>query len=183
MSFVPASRVASLFAVPALVALATAGVAAFRLVTAGESMTAAATAWLAGLDEVQRARAVADFQVAARTDWHFVPKPIRKGLPLTDMTKTQRDQAHALLKSALSEAGYGKARVIMDLDELLRRNIQDGRIRFTTYQTRCRHWPSSWSEGASALGEVGSWRGSLVGREGVVMGKARSDLRSRIYVG
>lgn len=101
-----------------LAALATAGLAAFRLVTAGESMTAAATAWLAGLDDVQRARATADFEAATRTDWHFIPKPIRKGLPLTDMTKPQRDLAHALLKSALSEAGYGKAMAIMELDEL-----------------------------------------------------------------
>ena len=101
--------------------LGTAGVAAFRLVTAGESLTAAATAWLAGLDEVQKTRATADFAAATRTDWHFVPKPIRKGLPLTDMTKPQRDHAHALLKAALSEAGYGKAVAIMELDELLRR--------------------------------------------------------------
>jgi hypothetical protein len=105
----------------ALGLLATAGIAAFRLVTAGESLTAAATAWLAGLDETQTTRARADFAAAARTDWHFVPKPIRKGLPLTDMTKPQREQAHALLKAALSEAGYGKAVAIMELDELLRR--------------------------------------------------------------
>jgi hypothetical protein len=117
----PARLLAPLVAVASLVALATAGIAAFRLVTAGESLTAAATAWLAGLDEVQKTRATADFEVAARTDWHFVPKPIRKGLPLSDMTKPQRDQAHALLKAALSEAGYGKALAIMELDELLRR--------------------------------------------------------------
>ncbi len=101
--------------------LATASVAAFRLVTAGESMTVAATAWLAGLDALQRSRAQVEFDAAARTDWHFVPKTIRKGLPLTDMTKPQRDQAHALLEAALSEAGYGKAMAIMELDELLRR--------------------------------------------------------------
>jgi hypothetical protein len=101
--------------------LATAGLAAFRLVTAGESMTAAATAWLAGLDDVQRARATADFVAPARTDWHFIPKAIRKGLPLSDMTKPQQEQAHDLLKAALSEAGYGKAVAIMELDELLRR--------------------------------------------------------------
>ncbi len=117
----PARHLVLLVAAAALAALATAGLAAFRLVTAGESMTAAATAWLAGLDDVQRARATADFEAATRTDWHFIPKPIRKGLPLTDMTKPQRDLAHALLKSALSEAGYGKAMAIMELDELLRR--------------------------------------------------------------
>ncbi|MEX1075696.1 MAG: DUF3500 domain-containing protein, partial [Pirellulales bacterium] len=101
--------------------LATAGVAAFRLVTAGEALSGAATAWLAGLDEVQRARAQADFEAASRTDWHFVPKPVRKGLSFAEMTAAQREQAHALLKAALSEAGYGKAVAIMELDELLRR--------------------------------------------------------------
>jgi len=105
----------------ALSVLAAVGIAALRLATAGDSLTAAATAWLAGLDPAQRARAVTEFEAAARTDWHFVPKPMRKGLPLTDMTKPQREQAHALLMSALSEAGYGKAVAIMELDELLRR--------------------------------------------------------------
>lgn len=113
-----ASPVVALTAVAALTAT---GVAAFRLVTAGNAMTNAATAWLAGLDATQRSRAMVDFEAAARTDWHFVPKPIRKGLPLTDMTRPQRDQAHALLKAALSEAGYGKAVTIMELDEVLRR--------------------------------------------------------------
>jgi len=126
-------------AVTLLGLLATAGVAAVRLVTAGESMTAAATAWLAGLDEAQRARATAEFEAIARTDWHFVPKPIRKGLPLAEMTKPQRDQAHALLKAALSESGYGKAVAIMELDELLRRlegtsakNVRDSLRYFIT---------------------------------------------------
>ena len=112
---------APILALVAVVLLATAGVAGFRLARAGESMTVAATAWLAGLEEVQRARAQADFEAAARTDWHFVPKPVRKGLSFAEMTAAQREQAHALLKAAVSEAGYGKAMAIMELDELLRR--------------------------------------------------------------
>jgi hypothetical protein len=121
MPHLPARHLAWLVAAVTLAAFATAGLAALRLVTAGEALTAAASAWLAGLDEVQRARATADFAAAARTDWHFIPKAIRKGLPLSEMTKPQRDQAHDLLKAALSEAGYGKAVAIMELDELLRR--------------------------------------------------------------
>lgn len=111
----------SVVALASIATLAATGAAAYRLVTAGNAMTTAATAWLAGLDATQRSRATADFEAAARTDWHFVPKPIRKGLPLTDMTKPQREQAHALLKAALSEAGYGKAVTIMGLDGILRR--------------------------------------------------------------
>jgi hypothetical protein len=121
MPRLPIRRHALLLAAIATGCLGTAGVAALRLVTAGESLTAAASTWLAGLDDLQKTRATADFAAATRTDWHFVPKPIRKGLPLTDMTKPQRDQAHAVLKAALSEAGYGKAVAIMELDELLRR--------------------------------------------------------------
>ena len=118
----PVRRLVCPLAALALVAaLVTVGAAAFRLVTAGDAMTTAAAVWLAGLDATQRSRAQVEFEGAARTDWHFVPKPIRKGLPLTDMTKPQRDQAHALLKAALSEAGYGKAVTIMELDEILRR--------------------------------------------------------------
>jgi hypothetical protein len=115
-----ARRLGPALALVAVGVLSAASLAALRLVTAGESMTAAATAWLAGLDDVQRGRARADFEAASRTDWHFIPKPIRKGLPLSDMTKPQQEQAHDLLKAALSEAGYGKAVAIMELDELLR---------------------------------------------------------------
>lgn len=108
-------------AVVSLVLVAAAGRAAFRLVTAGESLTTAAVAWLAALDDVQRARATAEFEAASRTDWHFVPKPVRKGLALSEMTADQRALAHRLLRAALSDAGYGKAVTIMELDELLRR--------------------------------------------------------------
>ena len=135
----PSPRRLAVLALVVLCLLSTAGVAALRLVTAGESLTAAATAWLAGLDDVQKARAAADFEAAARTDWHFVPKPIRKGLPLSEMTKPQREQAHALLKAALSESGYGKTVAIMELDELLRRlqgttatNVRDSLRYFIT---------------------------------------------------
>ena len=55
---------------------------------------------------------------AQRKDWHFVPQD-RKGLPLKMMNETQRKAAMELLKSALSQKGYGKATSIMSLELVL----------------------------------------------------------------
>lgn len=99
----------------------------------------AATRWIATLDEAQKARGARPFADASRTDWHFVPKPERKGLQLRDMTPAQEQAALQLLGAALSEVGYDKARTIMSLDEILRRlegsrakNIRDPKRYFFT---------------------------------------------------
>jgi hypothetical protein len=94
-----------------------------RLSTAG-SMAAAADRWLATLAPEQTARAQRPFDDPRRTDWHFIPKFERKGLQLREMTPAQAALALDLLRSAVSQAGYDKARGIMELDELLR--IQEG---------------------------------------------------------
>lgn len=72
-----------------------------------EAMAQAANAFLASLDDAQRAKAQKSFEDANREDWHFVPMA-RQGLPLKEMTEPQRALAHALLKSVLSDAGYVK---------------------------------------------------------------------------
>jgi hypothetical protein len=54
-----------------------------------------------------------------RFNWHYIPK-VRKGLPLRDMTSTQKQLAHALLAAGLSQRGYIKASTIMSLDEILK---------------------------------------------------------------
>ncbi|NBT12201.1 MAG: DUF3500 domain-containing protein [Planctomycetia bacterium] len=103
----------------------------------------AATEWVETLDAGQRARAMRPFDDASRTDWHFVPKPQRKGVQLRDMTAAQERAALALLRASLSEAGYDKARDIMSLDGVLRiiegsraKNIRDPkRYFFTIYGT------------------------------------------------
>jgi len=123
----------------AMLVVAMAAGAVLRLATVGETLGAAATAWLDTLDEAGRARALRPFADAGRTDWHFVPKPERKGLPLAAMTPPQEKAALALVRAALSEAGYGKALAIMRLEELLRRlegarakNVRDERRYFLT---------------------------------------------------
>jgi hypothetical protein len=104
-----------------------------------EPLTRAANHWLESLDAPQRQQAVRPFADATRTAWHFVPKNDRKGLQLRDMTDPQQEAALALLRSALSAAGYEKATGIMQLDELLRiiegekaKNIRDAKRYYVT---------------------------------------------------
>ena len=106
-------------------------------------MSRTAIDWLATLDADARSRAVRPFADASRTGWHFIPKNDRKGVQLRDMTAAQEEAALALLRSAVSRAGYDKSLVIMRLDEILRRlegdrakNVRDPkRYYFTIFGT------------------------------------------------
>lgn len=82
-------------------------------------MSDAANAFLSALSPEQRARAVLRFEDDERQNWHFVPRD-RKGLPLLDMSATQKHLAAALLSAGLSQRGYIKAVTIMSLEEVLR---------------------------------------------------------------
>lgn len=82
-------------------------------------MTAAADAFLGQLTPAQKGTALLPFDDARRTDWHFIPKPTRKGLQVRDMSAPQRQAALALLRTALSETGYQTATKIMELELLL----------------------------------------------------------------
>ncbi|MEO6183467.1 MAG: DUF3500 domain-containing protein, partial [Verrucomicrobiota bacterium] len=84
---------------------------------AGE-MAKAATDFLKGLQPEQQTKASFDLKSEERENWHFIPKP-RNGLPLKEMTQKQRSLAFALLKSGLSDRGYGKATNIMSLELVL----------------------------------------------------------------
>ena len=101
-------------------ALGTAGVFGFaQLSSSGATMTAAAGKLVKSFSDDQRAKAIMPYDAAARTDWHYIPKATRKGLPVKEMDDTQRKAAHALLQCALSAAGYGKAAQIMQLETVL----------------------------------------------------------------
>lgn len=97
-----------------------------RLATSGVDMTSAAQKFLAVLSDQARAQAVLDYDTPQRTDWHYIPKPTRKGLQVKEMNDEQRKAAFALLQSALSGAGYGKATKIMQLESILR-ELEKGR--------------------------------------------------------
>lgn len=105
-----------------LVLLAVAGVAwaheADHMVA--EQAASRARDFVASLTPEQQARAVRPIDDAQRTDWHYVPKGQRKGIPLGQMTEAQRAAALALMRAVLSEEGYGRARTIMSLEEILR---------------------------------------------------------------
>jgi hypothetical protein len=111
---------ATLIAVAILLS-ATAAWSYYKLAGAGETMIEQANKYLATVSAEHKARAVVAYDDKTRTDWHFIPKPdgAREGLRVRDMNESQRQAAHALLKSALSEAGYNKATKIMALEGLL----------------------------------------------------------------
>ena len=85
-------------------------------------MATAANAFLAGLTPEQRQQAALPFESEERTRWNFIPNESfpRKGLMVKAMTEAQRAQAHALLKTGLSQRGYLTATAIMDLENVLR---------------------------------------------------------------
>ncbi len=88
-------------------------------------IAAAATKFLATLDEAQRSKVVFDFKDnAQRVRWSNFPTSFvkRGGLRLGDLTKPQRDAAMALLASALSPRGYEKVLQITEADEVLRKS-------------------------------------------------------------
>jgi len=76
-------------------------------------IAAAATKFLASLDEAQRSKVVFDFKDSAqRARWSNFPTSFvkRGGLRLGDLTKPQRDAALAVMAAALSPRGSPWAR-------------------------------------------------------------------------
>lgn len=104
------------------------------IVVAGYFMTAAATeqsaskmaqaaqAFLGSLTPEQRQQALFEFASSERQRWNFIPNEMfpRKGLAFRTMTAAQRERAHALLKTGLSQKGYATASAIIELEDVLR---------------------------------------------------------------
>jgi hypothetical protein len=86
----------------------------------GQAMRESAAKFIGLLDEGARAKAMMPFDDPRRVDWHNIPKPTRKGIQLREMTPAQSEACHELLRAALSESGYAKARDIMALENNLR---------------------------------------------------------------
>ena len=87
-----------------------------------------ANAFLATLNEAERAKCTFRFVSSQRTGWSNLPTGIfqRNGLRLGDMTSRQREAALALVAAALSRQGYQKVTDIMNGDEVLK-NAGGGR--------------------------------------------------------
>ena len=122
-------------------------VAAQRAVSAAKSaaaMTTAAQQWLDGLTPEQRQQAVLAIDNEDRLRWNFIPTNMfpRKGVAIKEMTDAQRKQAHAFLKTGLSQRGYMTASAIMELETILHaiensggrkgRNVRDPELYFFT---------------------------------------------------
>ncbi len=99
--------------------LATSAWSYYRQESAAREMTVSAQKFLDLLSAEQRKAAQLDYDTPKRVDWHFIPKDSRKGLQIRDMKPDQREAAHTLLRSALSQIGYDRAVKIMDLENLL----------------------------------------------------------------
>lgn len=84
-----------------------------------QAIVPATKAFLASLDEEQKAKAMFDFGSEKRLQWHFIPKETRKGLPVMEMNEEQQQAAFKLLRSTLSQLGYNKAQTIMNLESVL----------------------------------------------------------------
>jgi hypothetical protein len=102
------------------------GGAAVKLLQPGQDMTHAANKFLKALNDEQRKTAVLKYDDASRVAWHFIPKGKRKGFQVKNMSKDQRTAALALMRAALSQTGYDKAVVIMELESILF-ELQKGR--------------------------------------------------------
>ncbi len=89
---------------------------------AAVTMATAANRFLAGLTPEQKQKAQFALDSAERTHWHFIPNEMfaRHGLTLKEMTPAQREAAHTLLKSGLSQHGYLTATTIIALENVLR---------------------------------------------------------------
>lgn len=96
---------------------------------AGAEMTAAAQKLLKSLDAEQRAKAVMSYDDPVRTDWHYIPKPTRKGLTLRKMNEAQRELALDLLSKSLSKEAYAKAAAPMKLEAVLLANEKKPAVR------------------------------------------------------
>jgi hypothetical protein len=107
------------FALAVLALGAAAGFNYLRFAATGADMTAAADKFVQTLSDEQVRAVVLPYDTPQRTDWHYIPKPARKGLQIKDMNDSQRKAAFELLQSALSAVGYGKATKIMQLETIL----------------------------------------------------------------
>ncbi|QJW91401.1 DUF3500 domain-containing protein [Spirosoma taeanense] len=96
-----------------------------------DEMREAAQTFLQSLTAEQRQQVAFSFEDPERFNWHFVPRE-RKGLPLKQMNPNQRKLAMSLLRTGLSDQGYGKATSIMDWENVLR--VVDNRPPNDTYR-------------------------------------------------
>ena len=122
-----------LFALSCALAVLSPGLPAVHAHPAADEMAAAAGKFLTSLNAEQKAKAAyPDTKSEARYQWHFIPTEMvkfgRKGVPFTELNADQRALGLALLRTGLSEGGYGKATNIMSLEAVLKQIEKQARV-------------------------------------------------------
>jgi hypothetical protein len=126
--------------------------------SAGDKMIGAAQKLLDSLDDKLRAKATFAFDdEKERTHWRFTPrekdkKPIRNGVSLEEMNKSQKEAALNLLRAGTSLTGYDKATTIMSLEAILR-DLEKG-----SGPTRNPEWYFFTIFGKPTMGGKWGWR-------------------------
>ncbi len=143
-------------ALAAVLALISGSWAWYASESSGSAMTQVAGEFLGQLDAEQKGAAQLPYDDDRRIDWHFIPKEERKGVQIKHMTQGQREAAHKLLKTALSESGYDKTTAIMRLEQLLN-ELEQGRGRFA------RDWERYYFTVFGEPQETGRWGLSVEG--------------------
>lgn len=85
-----------------------------------QSLTKDAQTFVASLNESQKKLTIFPFDSDERYNFHYFPINDRKGLPLDQMTASQKKAAFALLNNALTDATVKKVREIIELENILR---------------------------------------------------------------
>lgn len=84
-----------------------------------DNMKTAAIAFVRLFSESQQKQATFDFTDPERFNWQYVPVS-RKGIPLRDLNSKQHAAGMQLLRTVLSDTGYGKTIAITQLEDVLR---------------------------------------------------------------
>lgn len=94
---------------------------------------AKANAFLESLDDLQRGKALYEFDSAKKPSWSNLPVTMvpRNGLRLGELTKPQRAAALDVIAAVLSKEGFEKAIDIMNADDQLVKG-NDNKMRFGT---------------------------------------------------
>lgn len=110
---------------------------------------AQAQAFAASLSDAQRAIGRFPFDAEERYTFNYVPM-VRGGVALGDMTDGQREQAHALLRAALSPDGYATATTIIAHEAILRELERERGVRNYARRNPEMYYLALFGEPASA---------------------------------
>ena len=85
---------------------------------AAAQMSQACANFLNSLSQDQRAKATYQYMDGERVFWYYPPLN-RHGLPLRDMDPKQRELAHALMATGLTDQSYQQAKLIIEHENVL----------------------------------------------------------------